>query len=67
MDPYCRGCAYRQKITGGGTNCGYCIITGYLRECPPGSGCIRKARKLSKKQSAKYRHSQSVMPIRAQK
>ena len=42
MDPYCRGCAYRQKFEGGGTICGYAVITDHLRGCPAGAGCTHK-------------------------
>lgn len=55
MDPYCRGCAYRQRCEGTSTNCGYCVITGKLRGCPAGKGCTRKAKKLPKRYTQKAR------------
>lgn len=38
----CKGCFYRKRIDGVGPMvCQYSLMTGKLRGCPPGEGCIR--------------------------
>ena len=36
----CKGCCYRRRESGC-TACNYSVLTGELRGCPPGEGCIR--------------------------
>lgn len=55
MDPYCKGCAYRQKFDALDTNCGYCIITGIPRGCSAGGGCPHKVKKLPNRYAQKSR------------
>ena len=64
MDAYCKGCAYRQALNGGSTNCGYAIITGHLRGCPPGEECTHYTRRLPAGQSLKCRHNKAVRPLK---
>ena len=64
MDPHCRGCAYRQVLNGGSTNCGYAVITDHLRGCPPGRGCTHYTRRLPAAQSLKCRHNNAVRPLK---
>jgi hypothetical protein len=39
---YCKGCIYRTPPKQADNMCEYSIITGKLRGCPAGEGCIRK-------------------------
>ena len=40
VDSYCKGCQYLSTVSGG-RNCNYNYITGKLRGCPAGNGCIQ--------------------------
>lgn len=39
VDEYCKGCRYLSTVSGG-RNCNYNYLTGKLRGCPAGFGCI---------------------------
>ena len=49
-----KDCCYREHPRGGFKNCGFAVLTGRLRNCPPDENCTRYMKGKRKPASNRY-------------